>query len=117
MDWAAERSWLIGKKTYLLAGVLLLATLALLFTGHLSPTTALTLLLFAAAGFPATFRAALEHHQKEELALLVQIAATGVAVSGRNIPAALKLGELAAEESLALARELQQETAGEPARP
>jgi hypothetical protein len=106
------RVWLNGKKTYLLAGAILAATAVLVATGKLTPTTALTLLLVAAGGFPATFRAALQSHHNEELTLLTHIALTGVDIASRNMPAALKDGSAAATDGLHLVQELQPEGKG-----
>ena len=102
-----------GKRTYLLAGALAFATLFLLLAGRLTADTALALLLFAAAGFPATFRAALERHHEESLLLLEELAETGVAIAGRNLPKAEAMGRAVISQATTLAGECQKEQAGQ----
>ena len=105
----ALRHWLVGRKTYLLAAALAVATLALLFAGRLNAHAALVLLLFAAFGFPATFRAALERHHDETLTLLEELAETGAAVAVHNMPGALADGEAAMKLGSAIVDECRQE--------
>ena len=95
---------LAGKKTYLVAGCLLLATVVLLGTGHLDAAQAV--LLLAVSLFPATFRAALEQHHQEELATLIALAKTGVDLAGHNLPAAARDGEAALASGLHLVSEM-----------
>jgi hypothetical protein len=104
-------AWLKGKKTYVVAALLLGATLQLLVSGHLTPTTALTVLMFAATLFPATFRAALAQHQAEELQLLGQIAAAGAAVTVHNYGAAERSGAAAVAEGIRLVNEVEAQRA------
>lgn len=105
----AIRQWLKGRKTYLLAGSLAIAALALLVTGRLNAHSAMALLLFAALGFPATFRSALERHQEETLGVLEELAETGAALASHNLPGAFAEGEAAAKAGAALASECNQE--------
>ncbi len=103
------QQWLMGRKTYLLSGVLAIATLALLMAGRLNAHTALVLLLIAAFGFPATFRAALDRHHDETLTLLEELAETGAAVAIHNLPAAVASGEAAAKLASVIAAECRAE--------
>ena len=105
----ALRHWLVGRKTYLLAGALALATLALLVAGRLNAHSALPLLLLAAFGFPATFRAAMSRHQDEVVELLDELAETAAAVASHNLPGALAAGEAMAKQGEAIAEECQKE--------
>jgi hypothetical protein len=108
------RMILTGKKTYLVAGLLLLATVVLLGVGKLTVTTALALVMFAVSLFPVTFRAQLERHQAETLLLLGQIAAGGIALAGKNLPAAERDGEAAAATGLRLVSELHESGGVDP---
>jgi hypothetical protein len=105
------RIWdfLAGKKTYLLAGTLLLIALGLLLAGRMSPTAVLFLVSVAVCGFPATFRQALARHQQEELELLEEIAQTGAALMAHNMKVAAAMGELAALDGAHLASECKDE--------
>lgn len=98
-----------GRKTYLLAGLVILAMFALVFMGRLTPETGGALMTLAAAGFAATFRDALERHQKEEIALLKTIAQAGAAAAAHNVAGALAAAEDALPQGVALAHELNQE--------
>ena len=103
-------TWLVGKKTYILAYVILASTIFLLLVGKLNTSTALTLLLLAAAGFPATFRAALARHQEEELALLTGLALLAKDAVMRNVPSlAVDIAHETAS-ALVLGGEIQAET-------
>lgn len=101
--------WLAGRKTYLLAGVVILALLALVFLGKLTPDTGVALVTFAVAGFGVTFRHALQRHQDEEIALLRGIAQAGVDVAAHNAPAALAVAETELPQGVKLAEELRTE--------
>lgn len=101
--------WTTGKRTYLLAGALAIATLALLLAGRLSAQTALALLLLAAFGFPAALRAALERHHEESLLLLEELAETGAALAERNLPEAEAMGRAALAHVGELAEECRKE--------
>ena len=103
---------MIGRKTYLLSGSLLVALLVLVATGHLTPQTAAVLVMIAAFGFPVTLRAALAHHQDEVVELLEEIATTGAAVASHNLPGALGAGRQVFESGEKLADECKQEGAG-----
>ena len=85
------RAWLQGKKTYVLAGLLLALTLALVWTGRMTPAWAMTLIAVAACGLPVTFKASLERHRATELELLEEIAESGTALAAHN-SAALEAG-------------------------
>jgi len=99
--------FLVGRKTYILAGVLCLATAVLVYTGRLTPTVALGTLLIALGGFAATFRNALQRHQEDSLRLLADIAAVGVAVKNhKDIQPAVTT---AAKDGYVLGEEIEQE--------
>jgi len=101
--------WMAGRKTYLVAGMVLLTLVALVFLGRLTPDTGVALVTLAAAGFAATFRAALERHQKEEIALLQSIALAGAAAAAHNVPGAIRAAEAAIPQGAQLAEELSKE--------
>ncbi|WP_162538774.1 hypothetical protein [Granulicella sp. WH15] len=98
-----------GKKTYLLAGVLLLAAIALLLTGQLTPTSAMTLLLVGAFGFPVTFRSAIKRHEQDVLTILQQIALAGVYMRSHNSAGAEGALKQSLGDAVTLGRELQSE--------
>jgi len=95
------RQWLVGKKTYLLAGILLLVTVGLVATGKLTPQTAMSVALVAACGFPITFRAALANHQAQILEVLGEAAESGAALATRNYTA-FRAAATAAGDNLAV---------------
>lgn len=105
----AIRGWLAGKKTYLLAGVVVLALLVLVAMGRLTPETGAGLLVFAAAGFGITFRAALARHQAEVVAILQGTVKIGSAVAAHNVPGAIQAAESLAPQGVQLAQELNAE--------
>jgi hypothetical protein len=105
----AFRGWMAGKKTYLLAGGVILVLLVLVALGRLTPETGTALLVFAACGFGVTFRAALQRHQEEEIAILKGIAQAGAALATHNVPGALRAAESIAPQGMQLVQELQQE--------
>lgn len=72
--------WLAGRKTYILAGGVLLVLLALVYLGRLTPETAALVISFAVPLFALTFRSALGSHQAQVLAVLTDVAAVGYAV-------------------------------------
>ena len=102
-------SWMAGRKTYLMAGVVFLATVTLVFLGRLNPTTASAVVLFAISGFAATYRSALARHQEEEIAILVTIANAGKAAAARNSPALISAATQVVEQGTKLAGEIAQE--------
>jgi hypothetical protein len=101
--------WMEGRKTYALAGIVFLAVLGLTFAGRLTPSTASTVALFAVSGFAMTFRSALGRHQAEQLAILQEIAAAGLAARQHNRPAAVASLVQAAEQGAQLAGEVSKE--------
>ena len=80
-------AWLKGKKTYLLAGLLILAVIVLVAMGKLTPQNALALSLLALGGFSVTFRSALANHQAQALAILQDASQAGALYRAGNIPA------------------------------
>lgn len=90
------RGWLAGRKTYILAGLVVLTILVLVFCGMLTPEAAYTVALVALAGFAVTFRSALADHQAQVISVLMDVGNLGAAVRGHN-----KEGELAAAQDLA----------------
>ncbi len=98
-----------GRRTYVLAGLLVLAAVVLLATGHLTPATAFFLLVLATAGFPVTLRLAIERHHDEVLAELAGVAATGAALTAHNLTEAYKIGSLTVQQGVVLGREIEAE--------
>jgi hypothetical protein len=105
------RDWLAGRKTYLLAAVLVQAVLVLVFLGRLTPETAAALGLLAASGFAVTFRSALERHQAEEIALLQDVARAGGAVAVHNNAALVSDVVKTVEDGIVLAAKVNEEKA------
>lgn len=105
----AFRGWMAGKKTYLLAGGVILVLLVLVGLGRLTPETGTALLVFAACGFGVTFRAALQRHQAEEIAILKGIAQAGAAVAKHDVPGAIRIAVGVAPQGMQLAQELNAE--------
>ena len=61
--WMAEaREWLSGKKTYLLAALLVVTVSILVFLGRMTPATGLTVALVFAGLLSASFRSAMAEH-------------------------------------------------------
>jgi hypothetical protein len=98
-----------GKKTYLLAGGVVLVLLSLVAAGRLTPATGPALLVFTAAGFGVTFRAALQRHQAEVVAILQGTVQIGAAVASHNVSGAVKAAEAIAPQGMELAQEINQE--------
>jgi hypothetical protein len=96
------RELLAGRKTYLLASLLVGTVLALLALGRLTPETALTVALVFAGLISASFRSAIEQHHAEVLKLLVAIAEAGAEMRVGNKTAAMDTvkAELPAAEAL-----------------
>jgi hypothetical protein len=88
--------WLAGRKTYILAGLVVLTILVLVFLGRLTPEAAYTIALTALAGFAVTFRSALADHQAQVISVLMDVGQLGVAVRTGN-----RAGELAVAQDLA----------------
>jgi hypothetical protein len=105
----AFRGWMAGKKTYALAGGVILVLLVLVALGRLTPETGTGLLVFAACGFGVTFRSALQRHQAEEIAILKGIAQAGVALTKHDVPGAIRTAMAVAPQGMQLVQELQQE--------
>jgi len=101
--------WLAGRKTYLLAGVLVSVLLTLVFLGKLTPEIAAGLSTLAVGGFAVTFRSALERHQAEEVELLRDIALAGSMAVAHNALGALKIAQQAVPQGVQLVEELKQE--------
>jgi hypothetical protein len=99
--------WLAGKKTYLVALAIVIVVIVLVVLGKLTPTTAMTVLLFAVGSLAATFRAAMERHQDEEMEILLEIANGGAAYARHDLPGALADGEKAVEGAVKLAVEVE----------
>ena len=97
MDWFAEvRMWLSGKKTYLLAALLVVTVLFLVFLGRLTPVAAMTVALVFAGLLSASFRSAIAEHQAQLIAVLMDVGQLGVAARNHD-----KAAELAAAQGLA----------------
>jgi hypothetical protein len=100
---------LAGRKTYLVAGGVILVLLGLVFFGRLTPELAVGLLTSAVCGLGITFRSALARHQAEEIEILRDIALAGTMVVAHNAVGALKIAQQALPEGVQLAQELSQE--------
>ena len=105
----AFRSWLAGKKTYLLATGGVLVVIALVAMGRLTPEIGIGILIFIACGFGATFRSALQRHQAEEIAILKGIAQAGTALARHDVPGAIRNAMAIAPQGVQLAQELNAE--------
>jgi hypothetical protein len=103
--------WMAGRKTYIMAGLVLAVTFTLVFLQRLTPTTAFAVVMFAVSGFAATFRSALQRHQAESVAILIDIAAAGKAAAGHNSVALGGSLMQAAQDSGKLADEIHAESA------
>ena len=101
---AEVREWLAGKKTYLLAGLLVVTVLVLVWVGKLTPETALTVALVFAGLLSAIFRSAIEQHQAQVLQALAAVAEAGVDARAGNKAAAVAVlkSEASAAEQLAV---------------
>lgn len=80
--------WLAGRKTYLLALLLVVVTVTLVATNKLTPENGVVLLLLFSAGFAATFRDALERHQAQSVQIIAGTAATLRDIATKNFKAA-----------------------------
>ncbi|HEY4358259.1 MAG TPA: hypothetical protein VGN16_21110 [Acidobacteriaceae bacterium] len=98
-------NWLVGKKTYLIAAAVCLATGGLVFAGRLTPETACAVGLFALGLFAASFRSALQTHQEDTMQLLRDLAGMGMSVSTRNVPQAIAAGARVVKDAAVLATE------------
>jgi hypothetical protein len=92
---AEVREWLAGKKTYLLALLLVVTVLVLVYLGRLTPETALTVALVFAGLLSASFRSAIEQHHAEVLNLLI-----GISEAGADLRAGNKAGAVAVAKSM-----------------
>lgn len=97
-----------GRKTYLLAGGVLLAVVVLVFLGVVSPSNGVAIV--TVAGFACTFRSAIQSHHVSEVALLTDIAAAGVAYRDHNQKALAAAGSAAIEDGTVLAQEVAKES-------
>ena len=102
--------WLAGRKTYLVAGVIVAVTVALVFFGRLTPTTASEILVFGVSAFAVTFRSALQRHQDEVLMLLTLAAKAGEAAAAHNSAAAGAAGLQVVKQGVTLVQEIKLET-------
>ena len=110
------KTWMEGRKTYILAAVVCLVADVLVWLHRLTPDMALSLALFALSGFAATFRAALQRHHEEVLMGLTYVAEAGADVAAHKLPAAVIAGEQAVETAVNLGTEIKQEAStNEPA--
>jgi hypothetical protein len=90
--WMTEiRIWLLGKKTYLLAVLLVVTVLALVLLGRLTPETALTVALVFAGLLSASFRSAIELHHAEVMDVLEEVAEAGAALRAGNKAGAVQV--------------------------
>ncbi|HEX5234152.1 MAG TPA: hypothetical protein VFW25_02350 [Silvibacterium sp.] len=76
------RAWLVGKKTYIVAGAVALAALAGVFFGKLSFAQATALLGFA--GAIAGLGAKIDHHAAQVTAVLTDVAKLSQDVAWRR---------------------------------
>jgi hypothetical protein len=107
---AALRAALAGKKTYLVAVLVIAVTGILVFFGKLTPTTASTVALVALGLFAASFRSALAAHQAQVLEVLTDTAVLGKAVLGKNSKLAGVAGIALVTDAGQLVDEIQKET-------
>ena len=102
--------WLAGRKTYILAGIVILIVLALVFFGRLTPTMAAAIAVFALCGFSITFRSALHNHQAQVIAIFQKIADAGGQIHIRNSVVAREDILAAAEDAFGLAQQVRAES-------
>jgi len=88
---AEIRERLAGKKTYLLAALLVVTVLILVYLGCLTPETALTVALVFAGLLSASFRSAIGQHHAEVLNLLIGISEAGVDMRAGNKAGAVEV--------------------------
>jgi len=112
--WAEIQERLSGKKTYLVAALLVVTVLVLVFLGKMTPATAFTVALVFAGLLSATFRAAIEKHHDEEINLLVAISEAGGDVIHHNYYGAAQVAKAVAPVAVKLAAELKAEAAAAP---
>lgn len=101
--------WMAGRKTYLVAGTVLFALAVLVFLAKLTPDAGVGLVTVAVCGFGATFRHALERHQREEIAILSGIAEAGRWTIAHNVPSAAEAIVATLPQGVKLAEEIQHE--------
>jgi hypothetical protein len=89
--WAEIRERLAGKKTYILAALLVVTVLVLVYLGRLTPTAALTVALVFAGLLSASFRSAIEQHHVEVLNMLIGISEAGADVRQGNKAGAVQV--------------------------
>ena len=102
--------WLAGRRTYILAGLIVSTAVLLVFLGELTPETASAIALIALGGFAASFRAALDRHQAETIQVLREVALAGMEMSARNVPALIAATSQAVQDGAKLADECGKES-------
>jgi hypothetical protein len=112
---AGIREWLGGRKTYLLAALLVVTVLILVYAGQATPETVLPVALVFAGLLSASFRSAIERHHAEVLNLLMGISEAGADMRAGNKAGAIALVKSAAPVAEQLAGELKAEAAAAPA--
>lgn len=108
--WVKIRERLAGKKTYLLAFLLVATVLVLVYLGRLTPAAGLTVALVFAGLISASFRSAIEQHHAEVLNLLIEIAEAGTDMRVGNKAGAVQVVKSAAPVAEQLAGELKAES-------
>lgn len=103
---AGIREALAGKKTYLLAALLVVTVVVLVLLGELTPETGLAVALVFAGLLSASFRSAIEQHHAEVLNLLIGISEAGADLRAGNKAAVLKVAEAQAPAAEVLAHEM-----------
>jgi hypothetical protein len=93
---AEVRKRLAGRKTYLLAALLVVTVLILVYAGQATPETILPVAMVFAGLISASFRSAIAQHQAEVLQALTAIATAGIDVRQGNKAAAVQVVEKAA---------------------
>jgi uncharacterized membrane protein YphA (DoxX/SURF4 family) len=103
--------WLSGKKTYLLAAILLLTVGVFVFLGRLTPQVAMTVALVFLGLFAASFRDALAKHQAQVIQFLEDTALVGKLTLAKNGKAAAIAGVALATDASELVGQIQAEQA------
>jgi len=101
--------WMVGRRTYLLAGVVILALLVLVFLGRLTPDTGVALLTFAAGVFAVAFRSVLQRHHAEAVAILKGVADAGAAAAAHNGAEVIAIAKTTVPEGVKLVEEIRAE--------
>lgn len=98
------KSWLSGKKTYIVAGAIALATVAGVFFGKVDFSQAAGLLGFA--GAICGLGAKVDRHAAQMTALLTDVANAGGATIIHHYSAAGEYGVKAVEDAMKLAQQV-----------